>query len=336
MKISIITTVYKAEKDLPRLLESMMAQRNPELEFFLIDNGSPDRCGEICREYATRDPRFVVYTLNENIGYIRARNIGIQACNGDYIGFCDSDDYLEPGGYDRAAERIKQTQCDFYAAAWCTVSSSKTENRLPVPAGVYEKDAILPLTFGPVGERNMFHGFVWKNIYRRQMILDAGITFLETLKPYEDQIFNIDVMQKCACICIDDGVLYNYVVNEQSITAQMYQQYDAPAEWLRMTALYQQKNARAQAPLHTEALCNQMLLSLYSLICAMAKNKQCTVSSFKHFFDQRAETALIQEVLDGSSRNQSIRLRFVRWSLKHSCYRLLYIVTTTILKLREG
>ena len=98
MKISIITTVYKAEQDLPRLLDSMMAQKSPGLEFFLIDNGSPDRCGEICREYAKKDPRFTVYTLKENIGYIRARNLGIKVCDGDYVGFCDSDDYLEPGG----------------------------------------------------------------------------------------------------------------------------------------------------------------------------------------------------------------------------------------------
>ena len=57
MKVSIITTIYKAEKDLPRLLDSMMALKSPELEFFLIDNGSPDRCGEICAEYASRDSR---------------------------------------------------------------------------------------------------------------------------------------------------------------------------------------------------------------------------------------------------------------------------------------
>ena len=60
MKISIITTIYKAERDLPRLLESMMAQESSELEFFLIDNGSPDKCGEICEEYKRKDKRFVL------------------------------------------------------------------------------------------------------------------------------------------------------------------------------------------------------------------------------------------------------------------------------------
>ena len=83
MRISIVTTIYKAEKDLPRLLDSMMALRNPDLEFYLIDNGSPDRCGEICAEYARKDSRFFVLTLKENIGYIRARMLGLKECHGD-------------------------------------------------------------------------------------------------------------------------------------------------------------------------------------------------------------------------------------------------------------
>ena len=70
MKISIITTIYKAEKELPRLLDSMMAQKSSELEFFLIDNGSPDKCGEICRDYAKRHGRFKTFTIKDNIGHI--------------------------------------------------------------------------------------------------------------------------------------------------------------------------------------------------------------------------------------------------------------------------
>ena len=108
MRISIVTTIYKAEKDLPRLLESMMSLKSPDLEFFLIDNGSPDRCGEICKEYAKKDDRFFVRTLEDNIGYIRARMLGIRECHGDYVGFCDSDDYLEPDGYDHAFQVISQ------------------------------------------------------------------------------------------------------------------------------------------------------------------------------------------------------------------------------------
>lgn len=336
MKISIITTVYKAEKDLPRLLESMMAQKSPELEFFLIDNGSPDRCGEICREYAEKDPRFTVFTLKENIGYIRARNVGITECSGDYIGFCDSDDFLEPGGYDRAVERIRQTQCDFYATAWRTVCDASTDNFLPLPAGVYTGQDVLPLAFGPIGGKGMLHGFAWKHVYRRSIVLAGQLAFKEALKPYEDQIFNIDMLKDCGCVCIDDRVIYNYVVNQQSITAQLALNFDAEGEWKRTAALYEEKAARAQSPAHTEALCNQTLQSLYSLALGMAKSSHYTVGKAAKNFQRWEETGLIHAVAEGASKNQSPRLRFVQRCLRHRQYYLMLAVLSAALKLRRG
>lgn len=276
MKLSIITTVYKAENDLPRLLESMMAQKSPELEFFLIDNGSPDRCGEICREYAQRDPRFTVYTLAENIGYIRARNLGIEVCSGDYIGFCDSDDYLEPGGYDRAVEIIRDTDCDFYAAAYKTVSPGREQvDLLPYAAGLYEADAIretlLPQLFGPLPGKLMHHGFMWKHVLRRSIVTANSIRFYEPLKPYEDQLFNIDVMKRSRRVYIDDGILYNYIVNEQSITARLVENFDARAEWQRIKGLYEQKLRRCENQAEHTALSNQAVWYVFVLALNMVK-----------------------------------------------------------------
>ena len=336
MKISIITTVYKAEKDLPRLLDSMMAQKSTELEFFLIDNGSPDRCGEICREYAKKDPRFTLFTIKENIGYIRARNVGIQECSGDYIGFCDSDDYLEPEGYDRAVERILQTQCDFYATAWRTICSSSTDNLLPFPAGTYPGQDILPQAFGPIDGKGMLHGFAWKHIYRRSIVLKEGVTFIEELKPYEDQIFNIDVLKHCGRVCIDDHVMYNYIVNPESITAQMAQNFDAEGEWKRICALYAEKAARAESPIHTEALCNQTLHFIYSLTLGMAKNNNYTIGKAAADFRRWEETGLLYAVAEGASNEQSPRLRFMKWCLKHRRYPLMMAAVSATLKLRRG
>ena len=275
MKLSIITTVYKAENDLPRLLDSMMAQKSPELEFFLIDNGSPDRCGEICREYAAKDPRFTVYTLEENIGYIRARNLGIEVCDGDYIGFCDSDDYLEPGGYDRAIERIKETDCDFYAAAYNTVGKEVRRDLLPFTPGLYEgddiRDALLPQLFGQLPGRPMLQGFMWKHILRRSIVMGSGIRFYEPLKPYEDQLFNIDVMKHSRRVYIDDSILYNYIVNEQSITAKMAADFDAEAEWQRVKGLYEQKLRRCENKTEHTALSNLSLWYAYVIALNMAK-----------------------------------------------------------------
>ena len=250
MKLSIITTVYKAEQDLPRLLDSMMAQKAPELEFFLIDNGSPDRCGEICREYVAKDPRFTVYTLEENIGYIRARNLGIEVCDGDYIGFCDSDDYLEPGGYDRAVEKIKETDCDFYIGSYRTVrGEARTDYAQPYAIGLYEgpriAEVILPQLFGSVRGKPSLMAFEWKHIFRRELLLERQLRFLTDIKPYEDQIFNLDAARAAERIYVDDVILYNYVQNSASITAQINSNFSPEEEYARLLRGYEEKRMRA-------------------------------------------------------------------------------------------
>lgn len=339
MKLSIITTVYKAENDLPRLLESMMAQRSPELEFFLIDNGSPDRCGEICREYAAKDPRFTVYTLEENIGYIRARNLGIEVCDGDYIGFCDSDDYLEPGGYDRALEKIKETDCDFYAAAYHTVGTEKRLDLLPFEPGLYEdqavRDALLPQLFGYLENRPMLHGFMWKHILRRSIVTANAIRFYEPLKPYEDQLFNIDVMKHSRRVYIDDSVIYNYIVNEQSITAKMTANFDAEAEWQRIRSLYEQKLRRSENALQHTALSNSAVWYTYTIALNMVKCVHLTHGDSVNLLRSFAQDGTIATFCRDSKVSGRV-LRFTKLCLLCRQYGFLLRTIETALKLRRS
>lgn len=340
MKISIITTVYRAEQDLPRLLDSMMAQKAPELEFFLIDNGSPDRCGEICREYARKDPRFTVYTLEENIGYIRARNMGIEVCDGDYIGFCDSDDYLEPGGYDRAVEVIRDTDCDFYAAAYRTLSDAEKVNLLPFEPGLYQgeqaKDTLLPQAFGYLPGRPMLHGFMWKHILRRSIVTGNAIRFYEPLKPYEDQLFNIDVMKRSDRVFIDDQVIYNYIVNAQSITARLTANFDAEGEWARIKGLYEQKLRRSENALEHTALSNQALHSLYAMVLNMVKCPGLSGAAGVKLLKKFGEDGVIGTICQDAEITADARLTFVRRCLGREHYRLLLTVMAAALKLRQN
>ena len=340
MKLSIITTVYKAEKDLPRLLESMMAQKSPELEFFLIDNGSPDRCGEICREYAARDPRFTVYTLEENIGYIRARNLGIEVCDGDYIGFCDSDDYLEPGGYDRAVERIKETDCDFYAAAFRTIASDASPVELPpVPVGLYENEAVreklLPQLFGHLDGKPMLQGFMWKHLLRRSIVTANSIRFYEPLKPYEDQLFNIDAMKHCRRVYIDDTVIYNYIVNDQSITAKLAENLNAEEEWLRIKSLYEQKHRRSENTAEHTALCNQALWYTFILVLNMIKCRRLSRRESARLLREFAGDGILHDFCRAANF-KSWDQRFMKHCLLLGQYRLLLLTLEAFLKLRQG
>ena len=80
-KISVIVPVYKVERYLSACLDSLMAQTMKEVEFILVDDGSPDQCGAVCEEYAAKDPRFRVYHT-ENHGLSAARNFGMEKARG--------------------------------------------------------------------------------------------------------------------------------------------------------------------------------------------------------------------------------------------------------------
>ena len=92
--ISVIVPVYNVENYLERCLDSILGQTFRDLEVILVDDGSEDRSGEICRSYARKDAR-IRYVRQENGGLGRARNRGIQMAEGEFILFVDSDDYID-------------------------------------------------------------------------------------------------------------------------------------------------------------------------------------------------------------------------------------------------
>lgn len=335
MKISIITTIYKAEKDLPRLLDSMMSQKSKELEFYLIDNGSPDHCGEICSEYVKKDSRFVLVSLVENIGYIAARNYGIEHCSGDYIGFCDSDDFLEQGGYDHAVEIIKKTDCDLYMTSWNTVTGNTIKkNDLPYEVGKYigqdVNSVVLPNAYGPINGKGILHGFAWKMIYRHSIVKINNISFMEALKPYEDQIFNIDVINKCNTVYVDDKVIYNYISSTTSITGQMSRKYDAFAEWGRITALFHEKMKRANTIAEHIAICNHNSYAFYSIVLNISKTKK-HIKEISEILDSIIDSSMVNYTL-ANYNVKSLKIRFTMFCVKMRLFSFVVTIVRCLLK----
>lgn len=109
--ISVIVPIYKVEPYLRQCVDSILNQSYRNLEVLLIDDGSPDKCGEICDEYERRDERVRVFHT-ENRGLSAARNLGLREAKGDYIGFVDSDDWIEPDMYEVLLKRIEETGAD--------------------------------------------------------------------------------------------------------------------------------------------------------------------------------------------------------------------------------
>ena len=117
--ISVIIPVYRVEKYLDRCLRSVAAQDYTNFEALLVDDGSPDRSGEICEEWSRKDSRFRVFH-KENGGLSDARNYGLDRCTGEYVSFIDSDDFVEPGylsclyGLLRSADQCRISQANLF------------------------------------------------------------------------------------------------------------------------------------------------------------------------------------------------------------------------------
>ena len=116
--ISIIIPIYKVEQYLDKCIQSIINQTYKNLQIILVNDGSPDNCGKICDEYALKDNRIeVIHKING--GLSDARNVGIGRAKGKYIGFVDSDDYIEKDMYENMYNLLEERNadvciCNFY------------------------------------------------------------------------------------------------------------------------------------------------------------------------------------------------------------------------------
>ena len=126
-KISIITCVYGAEAYLHKCLDSLINQTYKNLEFVIIDDGSPDKCPEICDAYAAKDPRItLIHQKNAGVGY--ARNKGLSLATGDYVGFVDPDDWIDLTMMSGLAAAVDKYAADIVICDWQTFSDNDEVN----------------------------------------------------------------------------------------------------------------------------------------------------------------------------------------------------------------
>lgn len=127
-KISVIVPVYNVEDYLPRCVDSILTQTYQNLEIILVDDGATDGSGQICDEYAGKDPRIKVIH-KENGGLSSARNAGIDAASGTYFAFVDSDDWIEPDAYEAMLTQMKKHDVKLVCAGRFDINGSTGEKK---------------------------------------------------------------------------------------------------------------------------------------------------------------------------------------------------------------
>jgi len=223
MKISIIIPIYNVEKYLARCLDSVISQTYKNLEIILVNDGSKDNSLKICKNYQKRDSRIIIIDkINEGVSV--ARNTGIEAANGKYIGFVDPDDWIEPVMYENMYNTIEKYKCSI---AFCNYSKDKKTRRsfktIKVKKDVLEKlDIINELIANMIGIDDIFPkyysvmGSVWRCLYSRDFLNKFELRFKPGITIMEDLLFNVQALICCDKVCIDHGYYYHYMINKTS------------------------------------------------------------------------------------------------------------------------
>ncbi len=131
MKLSVIVPVYKVEDYLAACVDSLLHQTEQDLEILLVDDGSPDRSGEIADRYAAEYPEKVRVLHIDNGGQGRARNLALPLATGEYVGFVDSDDYVAPEMYEKMLRRAGETDADLVVCDFLEHFNDGREKVLP-------------------------------------------------------------------------------------------------------------------------------------------------------------------------------------------------------------
>ena len=165
--LSIVVPCYRVEDFLDECLVSLRFQQYREVEIIVVDDGSPDRSGEIARHHARRDLRVRVVT-RENGGLSAARNTGIEHARGEFLTFVDSDDVVTPEAYTTAIEALQESGSDFVLSCY-----DRLEGKKRVPAGTWIRAAHARRRLGVDLDSfpdAMVNAVAWSKTYRRDVL----------------------------------------------------------------------------------------------------------------------------------------------------------------------
>ncbi len=286
--ISVVVPVYKVEPYLDKCVSSIVSQTYRNLEVILVDDGSPDRCSVLCDAWKTKDSRIRIIH-QQHAGLSQARNSGLAIASGEYIGFVDSDDWIEPKMYERLLQVLQESGADI---SICNYQDEPERNIQT--ASVIGTDARREFT-PEDAIRNTFlntRGFVevWNKLYRKRILENL---LFPIGRIFEDVYWTHLAMARATKIVYLDTIFYHYNQRPGSIT-QIHQKFTQVHHQFISIDLVEAKKARLE--FSRQYFPSLEALSLYSYLttCSSIFVQLCTThrnidpnGSFKRDLRQR-------------------------------------------------
>ena len=212
-KVSVIIPVYNVEKYLERCLESLVNQTLKDIEIICVNDGSTDNSLKILEEFAKKDERIKIFN-RENKGQSAARNFGIEHANGEYIGYVDSDDWVDLDFYEKLYNAAVKYDADIVAADFVRKNDKKHKIRLnlkseKVYTGIEEKIEVC---------HAIKEGCIWNKIYAKNIL--ENLKFVEGMY-FEDGLFTLKALYNSNKLVTVLNTFYYYFVNSTSTVKKM-------------------------------------------------------------------------------------------------------------------
>ncbi len=328
-KVTIVVPVFKVENTIRKCVDSLIMQSLKEIEIVLVDDGSPDKSGTICDEYTAIDDRVKVIH-KENGGASSARNAGIRIAQGDYIGFVDSDDYVERSMYEvmyniAESKNIDVVDCGHFY---------ETDERVDKFTSGFRKGIVLNHVDLVEAAQHPEDGlkdfwFSCRNIYRRKLLEDHALFFDTDVKYGEDVHFNLQAFLLAKSFYSTDQHFYHYVENPNGITCMKNKEF--LLEHLSMTyqkrvEIYKKFNLDSINCLHglKTRVCEIFLWQL--LINAWRAPKVDFVQELRTIRNSKMMSECFIDY--NASRNLSISWQLIVYLVKYKMYHLINIICT--------
>ncbi|GAA2900061.1 glycosyltransferase family 2 protein [Enterococcus pseudoavium] len=304
--ISVIVPVYNVEDLLSKCVDSILIQSFKDFELLLINDGSKDKSGNICEEYAKKDSRISVYH-KKNGGLSSARNYGIEHAHGNFITFIDSDDFVDKSMLKILYDNMIENDADLSITGVRDIYDGKISIDVGREKMLLNSEETLELML--MGKK--INVYAVSKLYKRSIFKNIKYP---VGKAYEDSYIIVDILRKCSTIFVDTIPQYNYYHRADSITTLSYSTRDL--DYIEAWTLNYDKIKEFFPNLEYLGLRRVCFSYFFVLDKILLANKERETTNTKDIVNFLRENSTFILNNPYFSRNRKIALRLLKINLK--------------------
>lgn len=283
-KISIIIPAYNIEQYLERCLKSVQNQNYGNLQVIVVDDGSTDRTGKIADFFAKNDKRFLVIH-KRNGGVSAARKAGLEKAEGDYIGFVDGDDYIEPEMYEKLMGLAVEHDADIAHCGYQMVFPDRVD--------LYHGTKQLKLQDTYTGVKDLLEGILIEpglgnKIYRHNLF--ENIEYNEDIVINEDLLLNYFLFHRSEKAVFIDVPYYHYMVRKNSATTSEWNEHKLRDPLYVLEIMYERENEKELRKI----IINRYIYQMVRVIIFQSDMRKTELQKYQMEFEQRLKKVLKQ------------------------------------------